>query len=84
MVLTLLYHDLTTVQRTFPENIDQVTSWDTKNGVEQTTYEGGRSFIRCVSEVITGEECEGAAKNDMGECRMVSSANWLRAAAKRH
>lgn len=67
-------------------NVDQVTSWDTKNGVEQTTYEDGRSYINCVSEIMTGstvgsdstedspDDCDGAAKNDMGECRMVRIA----------
>lgn len=51
----------------------QVTSWDTEAGTEQTTYEGGRSFINCVSEqTFDGEDCDGIAKNDMGECRMVS------------
>lgn len=39
--------------------------------VEQTEHEGGRSFINCVSEVQAGDDCDGAAKNDMGECRMV-------------
>ena len=48
-----------------------MTSWDTDSGKEQTSYEDGRSFINCVSEVKAGDECDGAAKNDMGECRMV-------------
>lgn len=63
-----------------------MTSWDTNNKVEQTTYKGGRSFINCVSEnkrsdVESGEkddDCDGAAKNTMGECRMVSKySSWV-------
>ncbi|CAM9504384.1 unnamed protein product, partial [Ascophyllum nodosum] len=48
----------------------KVTSWDTDSGEEQTTYSGGRSFINCISEELAGDDCDGAAKNDMGECRM--------------
>lgn len=47
-----------------------VTSWDTTTGAVRETYEGGRSFINCVSEKLDGQTCEGRAKNDMGECRM--------------
>ncbi|CAN0139104.1 unnamed protein product [Pylaiella littoralis] len=49
-----------------------VTSWDTNQMEEQESYEGGRSFINCVSEVLgpDSETCDGIAKNDMGECRM--------------
>ncbi|CAN0209622.1 unnamed protein product [Ectocarpus sp. 12 AP-2014] len=47
-----------------------VTSWDTPNKEPQETYEGGRSFLNCVSEKLTGDDCEGNAKNEMGECRM--------------
>lgn len=36
----------------------------------QSVYEGGRSFVNCVSENFTGETCVGAAKDQMGECRM--------------
>lgn len=52
----------------------KVTSWDTDQMEEQESYEGGRSFINCVSEVLgpDSETCDGIAKNDMGECRMVS------------
>ncbi len=49
-----------------------VTSWDTPNKAPQEEYEGGRSFLNCVSEKLTGETCDGNAKNDRGECRMVS------------
>ena len=49
-----------------------MTSWDTDSKKPQETYEGGRSYLNCVSEYLTGETCEGQAKNDMGECRMVS------------
>ncbi|CAM9415772.1 unnamed protein product, partial [Sphacelaria rigidula] len=47
-----------------------VTSWDTHAGTVREEYEGGRSYISCVSEILDGEDCEGNAKNDMGECRM--------------
>lgn len=40
-------------------------------GKEQEKYEGGRSFLNCVSEKLGPETCKGTAKNDMGECRMV-------------
>lgn len=35
-------------------------------------YTDGRSYISALSEIITDptEECEGKAKNDMGEARM--------------
>ena len=52
-----------------------VTSWDTNTKTPQEVHEDGRSYLNCVSEYLTGETCEGNAKNDMGECRMVSS--WL-------
>ncbi|CAN0056993.1 unnamed protein product [Pylaiella littoralis] len=48
-----------------------VTSWDTTTNSPQETYEGGRSFLNCVSErEHEGDACDGQAKNDMGECRM--------------
>ncbi|CBN77785.1 Mannuronan C-5-epimerase N-terminal fragment [Ectocarpus siliculosus] len=47
-----------------------VTSWDTPNKTPQATYVGGRSFLNCVSEKLTGEVCVGQAQNEMGECRM--------------
>ena len=49
-----------------------VTSWDTTTQKPQEVHEEGRSYLNCVSEYLTGETCEGQAKNDMGECRMVS------------
>ncbi len=49
-----------------------VTSWDTPNKEPQAEYEGGRSFLNCISEKLTEDDCEGNAKNEMGECRMVS------------
>lgn len=45
-----------------------VTSWDTPNGEPQEVHKGGRSFLNCLSEVVTGDTC---ADDDMGECRMV-------------
>ena len=47
-----------------------VTSWDTTAKAPQEVYEDGRSFLNCVSEKLTGETCDGAAKDEMGECRM--------------
>ncbi|CAN0056924.1 unnamed protein product [Pylaiella littoralis] len=48
-----------------------VTSWNTTTNSPQETYEGGRSFVNCVSErEHEGDPCDGQAKNDMGECRM--------------
>eukprot|EP00752_Nemacystus_decipiens_P009493 g8487.t1 len=47
-----------------------VTSWDTTVKQPQEDYEEGRSFLNCVSEKLTGETCDGQAKNEMGECRM--------------
>ena len=47
-----------------------VTSWDTTAKKPQATYEGGRSFLNCVSEKLTGETCDGRAKDERGECRM--------------
>lgn len=49
-----------------------VTSWDTPNKKPQEVHEGGRSFINCVSEKTTGDDC-GAKNDEVGECRMVSS-----------
>lgn len=48
-----------------------VTSWDTPNNKPQEVYEGGRSSINCVSEKLTGDTCDGAPSDEMGECRMV-------------
>ena len=56
---------------------DQVTSWDTDSGSERTSYSGGRSFIRCISEETSDDTCDGAASNDMGECRMVRGRDSL-------
>ncbi|CAM9629201.1 unnamed protein product [Pylaiella littoralis] len=47
-----------------------VTSWDTPNGKPQEEFEGGRSFLNCVSEKLSTDTCEGTAKNNAGECRM--------------
>lgn len=47
-------------------------SWDEGAGTYDTDYSNGRSYISVVSEVIVDpdEDCEGYAKNDMGEARM--------------
>ncbi|CAM9685419.1 unnamed protein product [Ectocarpus fasciculatus] len=45
-----------------------VTSWDVDGRKPQETYKDGRSYIRCVSEVLTGQAT--CAKGNMGECRM--------------
>ena len=47
-----------------------VTSWDTPNKQPQEDYEGGRSFLNCVSEYESDDTCIGQPKNDYGECRM--------------
>lgn len=50
----------------------QVFSWDEGAGTYDEDYEDGRSYISVISEVITDEDedCEGNAKNTMGEARM--------------
>lgn len=50
-----------------------MTSWDVDGRKPQETYKSGRSFVRCVSEVLTGADT--CAKNNMGECRMVSECS---------
>lgn len=52
-----------------------VTSWDTPNREPQEKYEGGRSFLNCLSEKQIGTTC---AKNEMGECRMVGRVSSVR------
>ena len=47
-----------------------VTSWDTPNRKPQEVYEGGRSFLNCVTEYESDETCVGQPKNDYGWCRM--------------
>ena len=48
----------------------KVLSWDDSIQGPDENQEDGRSYISCLSEKLTGETCEGAAKNEMGECRM--------------
>ena len=48
----------------------KVISWDNFIGGPDENLEDGRSYISCLSEVMTGETCVGAAKNEMGEGRM--------------
>lgn len=47
-------------------------SWDEGAGTYDEDYDGGRSYISVISEIITDpdEDCEGKAKNTMGEARM--------------
>ena len=49
-----------------------VLSWDPSVNGPDTEIEDGRSYISCISEIVTDETlvCEGGAKNTMGECRM--------------
>lgn len=47
-----------------------VTSWDTDSRKPQEEFKNGRSYLNCLSEKLTGTTC---AKDDMGECRMVSA-----------
>lgn len=70
VVIVLLFHPLVYIVD-LDRTRSQVTSWDTHAGTVREEYEGGRSYISCVSEILDGEDCEGNAKNDMGECRMV-------------
>ena len=50
----------------------QVFAWDTDNNAVDEDEDDGRSFISVLSEVITDddEDCDGRAKNEMGEGRM--------------
>ena len=48
----------------------KVFSWDDSIQGPDENQNDGRAYISCLSEKLTGETCEGAAKNDMGECRM--------------
>lgn len=57
-----------------------VTSWDTDNKKVREEYEGGRSFLNCISEYESNETCVGQPKNDYGECRMDiidSEMGWM-------
>eukprot|EP00903_Cladosiphon_okamuranus_P016037 g14807.t2 len=49
-----------------------VTSWDTEKGGERTKYEGGRSFINCVTQFDDSDKwsCNGRSNKERGECRM--------------
>ncbi|CAB1096849.1 MEP10 [Ectocarpus sp. CCAP 1310/34] len=49
-----------------------VTSWDTDKGEERTKYEGGRSFINCVTQFDDSDiwSCSGRSNKERGECRM--------------
>ncbi|CAM9340651.1 unnamed protein product, partial [Sphacelaria rigidula] len=55
-----------------------IRSWDESKKSEHnlkdcTSCDVGkspRSYISCVSEVLTSDTCDGVAQNDMGECRM--------------
>ncbi|CAM9999100.1 unnamed protein product, partial [Ectocarpus sp. 13 AM-2016] len=48
------------------------TSWDPATGDADSDSGDGRSYISAISEVLvdSAEECEGSAKNSMGEARM--------------
>ena len=50
----------------------QVFAWDTDSNAVDEDEDDGRSFISVLSEVITDddEDCDGRAKNEMGEGRM--------------
>ena len=50
----------------------KVFAWDTDNNAVDKDEDDGRSFISVLSEVITDddEDCDGKAKNEMGEGRM--------------
>lgn len=58
-----------------------VTSWDSVEKVPQEVYNGGRSFLNCISETMGVDDiactadnqttCTICANENMGECRMV-------------
>lgn len=50
----------------------KIFSWDPSSNSYDLNIEDGRSYISCLSEVVTDpdETCDGRAKNDMGEGRM--------------
>lgn len=50
----------------------KVFAWDTSKNDVDKTEDGGRSYISAISEVILNkdEDCDGKAKNMMGEARM--------------
>ena len=57
-----------------------VTSWDTPSKEPQEEYEGGRSYLNCVSEFESAVNCTGQPLNDFGECRMdiiSSEMGWM-------
>lgn len=45
-------------------------AWDEDANGYRKDYEGGRSYISVISEIVDGETCDGKAKNTMGEARM--------------
>ena len=47
-------------------------AWDTSDNGPRTDDDDGRSYISAVSEIVTdeNEDCDGKAKNTMGEARM--------------
>lgn len=49
-----------------------MVGWDTVNNVPDEDETDGRSYISAVSEVLDGQTCDGKAKKNMGEARMVS------------
>lgn len=49
----------------------KISSWNPSSKSYDFNTEDGRSYISCLSEVMTeGQTCDGRAKNDMGEGRM--------------
>ena len=54
--------------------VSKVFAWDTFNNSYDMDESDGRSYISAVSEIVTdaNQTCVGAAKNTMGEARMVS------------
>eukprot|EP00904_Undaria_pinnatifida_P005816 jgi/Undpi1/2364/HiC_scaffold_13.g05747.m1 len=50
----------------------KVFAWDTSDNGPRTDEDDGRSYISAVSEIVldSSEDCDGKAKNTMGEARM--------------
>lgn len=65
-----LFHEVRGYGGSLSFKSTKVISWDTDAGNVREDYEGGRSFLNCVSEKLDGQTCEGKAKNDAGICRM--------------
>jgi len=48
----------------------KVFSWNNYTQSVDENQDDGRAYISCLSEKLSEETCDGAAKKDMGECRL--------------